>query len=127
MDTSADKTDEIHLLVHATLRQDEQVFTDFATQLCQIVRSDEPNVLTYEWWVSPPGSEESLCWVEERYADPQTFIGHMKFLRESGQIRQLVKIVRVNQVLVLEGDSELVNKELAPLMPLALKSVATIS
>jgi hypothetical protein len=35
--------------------------------------------------------------------------------------------VRVNQVLVLEGDSELVNKELAPLMPLALKSVATIS
>jgi quinol monooxygenase YgiN len=126
MDTGSDKSEEIHLLVEATLRQSEQEFTDFATQLCEIVRSDEPDVLTYEWWVSPLGSEEGLCWVEERYANRQTFIGHMNLLRESGQIRQLVKILRVKQILVLEGDSELVNKELAPLVPVALKSVATI-
>jgi quinol monooxygenase YgiN len=126
MDTSADKAEQIHLLVEATLRQSEQEFADFATQLCEIVRRDEPDVLTYEWWLSPPGSEEGLCYVEERYANRETFIAHMNFLRESGQIRQLVKILRVKQIFILEGDSELVNKELAPLLPVALKSVATI-
>jgi hypothetical protein len=124
-----DDSHAIHLLVDATLRGTEAQLSEFASQLCAVVRRDEPETTTYLWTApqaTPAATSDDRCYVEERYASEDAFIKHMDYLRQSGQIRELVKLLRVDQVLILEGNAELVNRELAPLAPVALRVIATI-
>jgi quinol monooxygenase YgiN len=126
---STEQSQAIHILVHATLRQDADQLRNFAKELCEQVARDEPGTVTYVWSVSSDESQRAEggpCCVEERYADSEAFVKHMDGLRDSGQMRRLVKLLRVRDVFLLEGDLSLVRKELAPLDPIGLQTIVTI-
>jgi quinol monooxygenase YgiN len=126
---STEQSQTIHILVHATLRQDADQLRNFAEELCDQVARDEPGTVTYVWSVSSDASQLSEggpCCVEERYADSDAFVKHMDLLRDTGQMRRLVKLLRVRDVFLLEGDLSLVSKELAPLIPIGFQTIATI-
>jgi quinol monooxygenase YgiN len=122
-----DESEQIHIVVRATLTEPPEVFTLFAEEQCQRVVREEPGTLNYGWFLPADGGIiGDICVVEERYADDAAFLNHMDLLRIDGRIQRLVKLLRVDEVFVLRGNADLVSAELSPLKPIALQSAAAI-
>jgi quinol monooxygenase YgiN len=54
-------------------------FIKVAQKMSEVVESKEPEVLNYEWTISP---DSSTCFILERYASTEAAMDHMKIFQE---------------------------------------------
>jgi quinol monooxygenase YgiN len=112
---------EVRLLIMADLKVSAaEAATGFAA-IAEDVLATEPGVLCYVLRVDSDGVRAV---VEETYRDLPTFAAHMDKLRENGGLRQVGRMLRANEVLILDGDAERVATLLGPLKTVGLGRIA---
>jgi len=108
----------VRLHVHGRSRTDSAAVEQLAHELTAQTRS-QPGVLSYRW----SRAVNSDRWlIEEEYSGTEAFGEHMAWMASSGQMRNLGGAFKVEEVLILSGDADLVGSHLGPL-PQAIYAV----
>jgi quinol monooxygenase YgiN len=119
----SDDTGVVRLQISATLRVDEDEFARFVTALTDGVRSEEPGAVRYGWHFD---AATQACLIEEEYADRHAFESHMHRFRQSGQMKELAGLLRIERIVVLAGDPSSVKAQMRGLDPIFYRTIATL-
>jgi quinol monooxygenase YgiN len=109
--------------IFAELRVDKQRLEQFAIEATDGVRQGEPGTLSYLWHID--GGSKG-CMIEEEYADSDAFRKHMSQFRESGRMRELGGLLRVERILVISGEPDTLREAFAPLETVFYETVAAL-
>lgn len=113
----------IRYQIFAELRVEKPRLKQFATEATEEVRQGEPGTLSYLWHID---DDANTCMIEEEYADSEAFRKHMSQFRESGRMRELGGLLRVERILVISGDPDTLRDAFAPLETAFYETVATL-
>lgn len=68
-------------------------FKDVAAEIIDEVEANEPNTLSYEWFLS---SDERKCYVVQLYRDSEAVLAHLGNIADlSGRLHQLAPLTRL--------------------------------
>jgi quinol monooxygenase YgiN len=109
--------------VFAALKAPRPDVEQFAVEATKTVKENEPGALSYEWHID---DDSESCVIEESYIDHATFGAHMTEFRRSGQMRALGGLLRVERVIVLNGERHAVREAFGPLETAFYRTVAAL-